>query len=303
MEIIIKLQGGLGNQMFQWAFGKAFEAKTGQKVYFDDYEYNTKNPFRKFELEKFNITVPIKNPLRKKHRIKRVLRELIPTGTLKSKINIEPILVVQNLVKEELCIAYEETLFNINPPAYIEGFFQNLNYFSAIEGEIRKDFTLKLTLNDENTKMLEKIKNSESISLHIRRSDYLSSTNTFECCSIEYYKKALEKLLQEKGVKNPVLFIFSDDYDWVKENINFAYETNYVNINDWNGAVFDLELMKNCKHNIIANSTFSWWGAWLNENPDKMVIAPKPWFINLNESPGLMPADWIRICVHSLIKT
>lgn len=300
MEIIIKLQGGLGNQMFQWAFGKAFEIKTGQKVYFDDYEYTTKHPFRNFELDKFNLNISIKHPVRKKQRIRKILRELIPTKALKDKINIDPILVVQNHIIEKTYFSYEENLFNITPPAYIEGFFQNLNYFSAIEDEIRNDFKLKLPLNDENTKTLEKIKNSESISVHIRRSDYLSSANSFECCPIEYYKKALEELVLKKNVKNPVLFIFSDDHDWVKENVTFNYETNYVNFNDWNGAVFDLELMKNCKHNIIANSTFSWWGAWLNENPDKMVISPKPWLINSAFDPSADP--WFRINTLLLTK-
>lgn len=299
MEIIIKLQGGLGNQMFQWAFGKAFEIKTGQKVYFDDYEYNTKHHFRTFELDKFNLNISIKNPVRKNQRFKKILRELIPKRALKDKIDIEPVLVVPNHIIQKTYFSYEENLFNITPPAYIEGFFANENYFADIADEIKNNFKLKLPLNKGNLNILDKIKNSESVSLHIRRSDYLSSTNTFECCPVDYYKKALETIVQKNGVKNLVLFIFSDDHDWVKENIKFDYETNYVNINDWDGAVFDLELMKNCKHNIIANSTFSWWGAWLNENPDKIVIAPKPW--NNKSLYGPVPDYWVNIEVKAVI--
>jgi len=294
VDIIIKLQGGLGNQMFLWAFGKALSRKKGADVYFDDYEYCLNNPYRELELNKFKLNLLTKQPERKKQKLKKILRELVPTKKLKNKIDVEPRLVVENHIYEETTFCFEEKLFNIQPPAYLEGSFQSEKYFIGVEDEIRQGFELNIPLNNANSEMLEKIKSSNSISLHIRRGDYLKEADYRGICSVDYYKNAVELIVKEKNIENPSLFIFSDDYDWVTSNLQFNYKTNYVDINDTNSALFDLELMKNCKHNIVANSSFSWWGAWLNNNYDKMVVAPKPWLKGIPDY-DLVPEGWLRI--------
>lgn len=143
--------------------------------------------------------------------------------------------------------------------------------------------------------MQYEIKNSNSVSLHIRRGDYVAlskSKKGHALCPISYYKKAIENIAQK--IHNPRFFIFSDDIQWVKENLAIKYNAEYIDFNrDYPER--DIILMKHCKHNIIANSSFSWWGAWLNENPNKIVIAPKRWMNNLESSDDLIEPNWIKI--------
>ena len=143
--------------------------------------------------------------------------------------------------------------------------------------------------------MLDNILKTTSISLHIRRGDYLTPENaeTHCLCSPSYYQNAIQYIVQR--VENPHFFIFSDDITWVFDNFKMPYPYTIVNVNDSYTGYYDLELMRNCKHNIIANSTFSWWGAWLNENPNKIVIAPQRWFMNQEEEIDIIPSSWVRL--------
>ena len=153
-----------------------------------------------------------------------------------------------------------------------------MKYFEGIENDIKKDFRFKNQLDNKNLEILNEIENSNSISIHIRRGDYMSpeNYNMYGCIATPtYYKKAI-KVIEEK-VENPTFFVFSNDMDWVKKNIQINSRVFYIDINSGNGSYKDMQLMSNCKHNIIANSSFSWWGAWLNENKNKIVIAPKKW--------------------------
>ena len=142
--------------------------------------------------------------------------------------------------------------------------------------------------------MLAQIDKVNAVSLHVRRGDYLLAKNmsVLGVCGLDYYKKAIEYVA--KNVKNPYFFLFSDDIPWVEENLKINYPYEIVDINNGKNSFYDLWLMKNCKHNIIANSSFSWWGAWLNENPNKIVVAPKKW-MNTIKKVEVCPKDWIRI--------
>lgn len=141
--------------------------------------------------------------------------------------------------------------------------------------------------------MLEKIQNTNSVSLHIRRGDYLQCERFIEC-SLKHYYDAIDYIEQQTAKKNLTIFCFSDDIQWVKENLKINYETYFVDINKDINSYFDIELMRNCKHNIIANSSFSWWGAWLNENPNKIVIAPTQWYKN-EPLYDIIPTEWIKL--------
>jgi len=177
----------------------------------------------------------------------------------------------------------------------IQGFFQTEKYFSNIRNQILTDFTITKPLNKNNQQILEKIISTNSVSVHFRRGDYTKErvAKIFGTCSENYYKKAI-KIIQNKSEKNITLFIFSDDIKWVKNNIKFDNKTFFVDVNSGKQGIYDLILMKNCKHNIIANSSFSWWGAWLNENLNKIVIAPTPWMEN-TENNDLIPENWILV--------
>ncbi|MFZ2038574.1 MAG: alpha-1,2-fucosyltransferase [Minisyncoccia bacterium] len=261
----VKIQGGLGNQLFQYAYGKNLEL-AGKKVVFDTSFFHNKSSSdtaRDFKLNNYNIET--KSPFcdcRESALIRnfrRVLRHLKIIGN---------------------------------------GYYQSEKYFKNIEAEIRKEFTLKNSLTKEALTWQEKIKGVEnSVSIHIRRGDYVQDQKTkafHGSCDIEYYKKGLEVVTNKIG-KNIEIFVFSDDIDWAKTNLSFAYQTNFVS----NPAIFDYEeiyLISLCKNNIIANSTFSWWGAWLNQNPNKIVVAPKQWLANkTSDKLGILPTDWTQI--------
>lgn len=197
-----------------------------------------------------------------------------------------------------------EKLFCYNPDVlvlpdgvYLEGYWQSEKYFKDIKTIIRQDFTLKRPQKGQNKKLAGLIGSSESVSIHIRRGDYILDPQVNKVhgtCDLDYYYGAIDKLT--KSVHSPSFFIFSDDPKWVQDHICLAYPTTYVDFNGPDKAYEDLSLMSQCRHHIIANSTFSWWGAWLNENPDKMVIAPKRWFNdNSRDTKDLMPDNWIRM--------
>jgi hypothetical protein len=165
---------------------------------------------------------------------------------------------------------------------FYKGYWQSPKYFDFVADEIRRDFRIALKLLPDDSRLLSDIQSCESVSVHFRRTDYLNSPNEK---GLAYYRQALEEL--KRRVKNPHLFAFSDDIEWVKENFRPDAPVTYVDGVRDQGV--DLELMRNCKHNIIANSSFSWWGAWLNENPQKIVLTPKKPSCNRD----IYPDNWI----------
>ena len=283
-EVIVRFDGRMGNQMFQWAFARAYEAKNGIMPIFDD-SYET------LKLQPFNLIKQIKTV--KKPFINKILRKIIPIRNLRNKLT--ELKFKLPVIEEETYYKYEEKFLTTPPPAYFRGYFQCEKYFTGIRNILLDDFKLIKTLNKKNLQILEKIKSTNSISLHIRRCDYLKSSR-WGVLDLNYYKNAI-KIITDQTNEEPTLFIFSDDINWVKNNMPFEQETVYVDVNSGKQGYFDLELMKNCKHNIIANSSFSWWGGWLNENSEKIVVAPKPWrpfMKSTDEEYNLLPSDWQR---------
>ena len=268
--IIVRVTGGLGNQMFQYAMYKSLEKK-GKLVKLDSKSfYETKKEHNGYELEGiFDIkpNKPTKEDLEKF-----------------DENNISTLLKIKRKLFGDKKFVYDtkEYVFNKDvyklKNSYLNGYWQSIKYFEGIENDIKKDFRFKNQLDNKNLEILNEIENSNSISIHIRRGDYMSpeNYNMYGCIATPtYYKKAI-KVIEEK-VENPTFFVFSNDMDWVKKNIQINSRVFYIDINSGNGSYKDMQLMSNCKHNIIANSSFSWWGAWLNENKNKIVVAPKKW--------------------------
>ncbi len=283
---IVELRGRMANQMFIWAFAKKLEKQSRLPVLIDDSATTPKlQPFNCFR--EYKAKVAPKNPF------KMFLRKIIPFRKIRDKITKEKFNLP--VIEEKNFHEFEQNLLNTETPSYFGGYYQSEKYFADLRDEILEDFRLNIPLNAQNKKMLEKIKGCEAISLHVRRTDYLKRLDTYGTCSVEYYKNAIDYTVKKADIKKPVIFIFSDDYKWCKKHLKFPYQTVYANINSSNKGYFDLELMKNCKHNVIANSSFSWWGAWLNENPDKIVIAPKPWFKHLKTDGDLIPEIWVQM--------
>ncbi|WP_177230471.1 alpha-1,2-fucosyltransferase [Chitinophaga sp. CF118] len=180
-------------------------------------------------------------------------------------------------------------------PVYLDGYWQSEKYFKQYGDVIRREFTAKDEWDGHNKQILNSILNADAVSIHIRRGDYVTNavTNKFHgTCDIDYYQKAIA--LVEERMEAPFYYIFSDDLPWAKEHLVFSKGTAHFVDNNADAAFMDIMLMSKCKYNIIANSTFSWWGAWLNNNPGKLVIAPKKWF-NHKDDSDIIPDTWMKI--------
>lgn len=293
-ELVMRLFGGLGNQLFQYAFLFAL-SRQGEKARLEasSYEYDDK---RVCELHHFHISLPIEGGpppwAFRKSRIPACLRS--PFAAPKYPH-----------FREEKRHGFDPGL--TAPPrchTYFKGYFQTEQYFLHCREQLCREFRLKTPLTPENAHVLEDIRSCCSISLHIRRTDYLSNPY-LSPPPLEYYLRSMAEMegrLRAAGVPQESLryFIFSDDTAWARQNLRPALPHVHVDINDGGAGYFDLELMRNCRHHIIANSTFSWWAAWLNEHAEKIVIAPRIWF-NRNEDDryhtddALIPGSWLRI--------
>lgn len=286
--VIVKITGGLGNQLFQYATGKALANKLSCELVLDLSFYPTQT-LRKYELDKFNINARIATD-----------KEIFLAGggndffskTLK-KLGLTPV-VFPKYVKELESIKYVEKVDLCQSGTYLDGYWQNPLYFSQNKVELTREFLPRAPLSPSALAWKDHISQaSNSVSLHVRRGDYVENAHTNNVhgtCSLEYYQHAIEKIRSE--VHNPVFFVFSDDIEWCKVNLSSLAEVEFVD--NTTSAIDDLMLMRHCKHSIIANSTFSWWGAWLKL--DGLVIAPINWFSDSSRSTqSLFPISWLKV--------
>lgn len=290
--IITKLIGGLGNQMFQYAVGRraSYINKSLLKLDISGYRNQEGMTKREYLLNCFNIKENIASEkeisgFKKKNNLfQNILRKIYPVIDNKTYI-------------KEKYFHFFPRMLNIRDNSYIEGYWVSEKYFKDIESIIRNEFTFKDKPDTINHKIIERIQRCNSISIHVRRGDYVSVKRTHEChgvCDLDYYKKAI-KLISLR-VKKPHFFIFSDDPQWAKQNLHLEFPCVYVDHNVGKKDYEDMRLMSECKHNIIANSSFSWWGAWLNQNKNKIIIAPRIWFNNKSiNTKDLIPRSWMKI--------
>ena len=297
MSIIIKTIGGLGNQLFQYAFGKTVSKKLGVNLLLDIDTSVIYQGLRvhKFCLRSFHTKVEeAKNSnvygfvwLR---RHKRIFNFLYHSLRLKK--------FTSSFYFPEKKFSFDENVFKQKDNMYFDGFWQTEKYFKDIKNELRKEFTIVEPLSDYSKNISNEIKKTNAISLHVRRTDYVthSISNEFHgVCSPQYYSNTIKYMTDR--IESPHFFIFSDDYDWVVENFkSLKYPITFIK-NGPEKNYEDLTLMSQCKHHIIANSSFSWWGAWLNPEKNKIVIAPKQWHKNAPKinTVDLLPDDWIRL--------
>lgn len=290
--VTLLLSGGLGNQMFQYAAAKALAKRLDTSLRIDTYSLTKKTQAttRAYELDIFNIDAPIVSSLQSKCLIK--LRPYIQRH--------RAFFQKFGFLTDTYAILYQPVIETIKGNITMSGYFQNEKYFRNIASEIRHDFTFKKSLTDKNLSLSEKLKSITSVSVHIRRGDYLSNKSAsanFITCDVDYYQKAIKTITER--IKNPEFFVFSDDHDWVRQNISFAnYPVIFIDWNKGSDSYRDMQLMSLCKHNIIANSSFSWWGAWLNANPEKIVISPEKWFQDDKKNELLddfYPEGWRKI--------
>lgn len=298
----MRISGGLGNQLFQYALGKSLALRNNTELVLDISWYTGAeacNPRREFELHHFALHVRTMSPANEQTLglppmssasiMAKVRRRLF-----RLKESRKPL--VERTFITEPHYHFSPYILAINHDCYLAGDWQSERYFNAHADIIRKEFTLKHPLSPSAQVFLERIKRTNSVALHIRRGDYAhaKATNALHgLCSPEYYAQAVTVIT--KTVLEPTLYIFSDDIAWAKENLTFPYPTIFVD--DPSVPAYEaLVLMSACAHQVIANSSFSWWAAWLNRNPEKIVVAPKQWFAtNTIWTADLIPDSWIRV--------
>ena len=297
--ICVNINGGLGNQMFQYACAKALAINNRTSLVLDLSSLNkstnngrtTKRSFELsgvFKIKYIEVSSTDLNKLKPIH-----LRML---NVLFLKFGIKGVQFSKYFIENKF--SYNHNIKKVGKNCYLSGYWQSPKYFNSIETLIRKEFTFQKPLDSKNLEILNLIKNTISVSIHIRRTDFqiINSNDIHGTCSIDYYQRSILHI--EKNVINPVFFIFSDDINWAKENLKVPMNSYLVSGSTGEKSYIDMQLMSNCNHNIIANSSFSWWGAWLNSNPNKIVIAPKKWFSDekMNaQTDDLIPAEWIRM--------
>ena len=269
--VIVKIEGGLANRMFQYALFLSLRNRRND-VYLDEKTFKPAWSFEKISLKK---TFPHLDC--SERDLSNFKVETRPGKVAHAIRNIVERISNKYFFQKEFRF-YPEILDNLPKDIYLRGYWQSEKYFKDVEEEVRKAFTFDAFTEKENIKAAEKMRNENSVAIHIRKGkDYMQQVLTAGTCPKEYYVKAIDHI--RTHVDAPKFYIFTDNPDWVKENLGFIDYT-LVNWNPVSGDknYRDIQLMSCCKHNIIANSSFSWWGAWLNSNPNKIVIGPKVWF-------------------------
>ncbi len=291
--VIVKLIGGLGNQLFQYALGRRIAKTRGAPLKLDVSSFATYKLHGGYVLDALDIKADIATPgeverlIGRPTLIRRVLRRVLGPGA-------------NHIVEPHAHFA--KSILLAPDDCYLEGYWQSEKYFSDIRGELLKELRPKRPLEGKNAECAALIAGTNSVSLHVRRRDFATDSNTNKVhgtCGPDYYVSAIDRIRQEHGT--PHLFVFADDMAWAREALHPDCPVTCV---DHNGAAAhdDLRMMGLCRHNIIANSTFSWWGAWLNRNPRKTVICPRRWLADPSVIPDydefladLIPGSWVAL--------
>lgn len=292
--IVSHILGGIGNQMFQYAAGRALSCHVQQTLLLDTRDFASYTLHQGFELERvFALSATLcseKNAREllgwRAHRQARRILRRPECSWLRG----------QHYIQEPQFNFWPE-FFNLPADSYLCGYWQSELYFNRIEQVIRADFAFREPLTGQNQEIATELARQQSVSLHVRRGDYISdakASKVMNVCSLEYYQRAISHICTY--LENPVFYVFSDDMAWVRRNLQLNHPCHYIDFNQGQQSYRDMQLMSLCKHNIIANSSFSWWGAWLNANADKRVVAPQNWFVDGKTSDkDLVPQNWLRL--------
>lgn len=305
--IVVRLIGGLGNQMFEYAMAKALAERHNANLKLD------MSWIRAFEHEKqIEGVYGLQNfKIEEEFATENETREYLGANRFCRSLRLRMNRYMPHRYKrilEEKQFTYDKNVDNCNSNLYIySGYWQSYRYFESVSNLIKKTFSFKNEVHALNRKIADQILNCEAVSIHVRRGDYVNNLalqGIYGAFGLEYYYKSV--LYMQKHLKHPVFFIFSDDIEWVRKNLKidsaemvFVDANKELTVTEYGYRTKgheDLQLMMLCKHNIIANSSFSWWGAWLNKNPQKMVVAPRRWFLtSALDTKDLLPGSWIKI--------
>lgn len=279
--------------MFQYAAGRALADRLGTNLVLDISAFENYALHQGFELSRvftMNSIIATKQDLRRvlgwQHSpMVRSLLSRRPLAALRSRRFVfEP------------HFHYWNSFNQLGDDIYLVGYWQSEKYFKPVIAQIRKDFRFRLPFEGINTEFAARISQTHAVSLHVRRGDYANNpktTSTHGLCSLDYYRAAVAHVVGK--VEKPEFFIFSDDIDWVKANLSLDFPHHFVEHNQGVASYIDMRLMSLCSHHVIANSSFSWWGAWLNHAPEKIVVAPRQWFANDSNVQDLFPESCVLL--------
>jgi hypothetical protein len=290
--ITMRIKGGLGNQLFQYAAAYSLSKRLNQSFQFDP-ALTASMTARAYRLLELNVDIDTV-----------VEKEMLPgkIGRIKNAY-INKVCRIFNLSKHKCgdYLYWIETKYEWQPEfftisasnIYVDGYFQSEDYFKQYRTELLTQFTPKYEPEEEYIQILNEIKKHNAVAVHVRRGDFKNFRNLHNpylyLLDEEYYQNAVKYM--RENLDNPIFFWFSDDMDWVKQHIDSDPNFQFVSIKTKHGDIDDMMLMKNCNHIITANSTFSWWAAWLNENENAIRIVPKkPYCMD-----GMIPEGWIKI--------
>lgn len=291
--VIAKLSGGLGNQMFQYAAAIAMADYLECDCKFDLSWFTTSDLHNGLEINSvFGIDLPVASVADFKAVLgwKWPIIRLLGSRLLSKKISF---LVSRLVFTEKSSMRYCDGLPDKNTGYYMVGYWQSEEFFLGKTDLVRSIFKINDDIGFIGYKQ-HILDSDNSVSMHVRRGDYVTDKQSNQLlgeCSVEYYREAALNIEKELG-KSPVYFVFSDDLQWVEEKFSFLKRAVFVRGNTGSHSYLDMYLMSLCKHHIIANSSFSWWGAWLNSSPNKIVYTPTPWFNNAEMLKSICPAQW-----------
>jgi hypothetical protein len=296
--ITIFIRGGLGNQMFQYALGLNLAKKNKTELAIDATFLHDRFPrpqftYRTYDLDVFDIH-PRFTTLSK-------ISGAVPIpgvwlGLDLGLVSAGNALGIQKLVREKTPLVFDPAVLEAGRRTVLWGFWQSEKYFTDIANEVRAAFRFRRPFEGEAARLAEKIASCNSVSLHVRRGDYLLPKYRKEYGDTDtvYYDRALAYVAERSA--SSTIFVFSDDIAWCRENLKLPFPAVYVDdASRGPKSAFHLELMSLCENNIITNSSFSWWGAWLNRNPKKIVVAPKRWNLASEGQGDAVPASWITL--------
>ena len=280
-------QGGLGNQLFQYAAARSLAHRLNTDLVMDTYWF--KHPVRgetvrPLELTNYRVKLRVAN-IDEQRRWK-----LFRTRWARF---LGPLMPMQFV--NEQGFAYNDSFGRTADDSYLVGAWQSERYFRDIREVLLGELTPIQPPSVRDYELIQAMQTSDAICVHVRRGDYVSSNSASAyhgVCSLDYYERAVKYVASR--VRTPSLFIFSDDPDWTREHLRTEYPSHYVTHNSSADAFQDLRLMSHCKHHVIANSSFSWWGAWLSNSDEQIVIAPAKWFSVNRPTPDLLPPQWKR---------
>lgn len=283
--ILVRLKGGLGNQMFQYAAGRALAHRHGVKLVLDT-RYFSSYQLRGFGLDRFAVA----GRLATSEELSRWPNWQRHPAKVLQWIGLETRWYRQSN------FGYDTSWPSLGNDLLIDGYFQSEKYFLSIAEILANEFIPRESLSSENIEVLEQIRNNNCVMIHVRRGDYVTDAKTMAThgiCTLDYYNRSIKFMYQ--SVVQPKFIVFSDDIEWSRQNLGLEKNAIYVEGNVQSPEV-DIYLMTQCRHHIIANSSFSWWGSWLNRQPGKLTIAPKNWFATDKLcADELVPEKWLRL--------